>query len=82
MAMAGKGVYVRATTANMGLNNVYDEINKLEKAEYEAKIYTDFAEMFQWPFGVALVFLLAELLISNRKNRFRIFGNQHRDLSL
>ena len=72
-AVAGKGIYVRATTANMGLNNVYDEISKLEKAEYEAKIYTDFAEMFQWPFGVALVFLLAELLISNRKNRFRIF---------
>jgi Ca-activated chloride channel family protein len=72
-AMAGKGIYVRATTANMGLSNVYDEINKLEKSEYEAKIYTDFAEMFQWPFGVAVVFLLMELLISNRKNRFRIF---------
>ncbi len=74
VAMAGKGIYVRATTANMGLNNVYDEINKLEKTEYDAKIYTDFAEMFQWPFGVALAFLLVELLISNRKNRFRIFG--------
>ncbi len=74
VAMAGKGVYVRATAANMGLNNVYDEINKLEKTEYEAKIYTDFAEMFQWPFGVVLVLLLVELLISNRKNRFRIFG--------
>ena len=73
MAMAGKGIYVRATTANMGLNNVFDEISKLEKSEYEAKIYSDFAEMFQWPFGVALLFLLAELLISNRKNRFRIF---------
>ena len=73
MAMAGKGIYVRATTANMGLNNVYDEINKLEKSEYEALIYTDFAEMFQWAFGAALVFLLAELLVSNRKNRFRIF---------
>jgi len=73
VAMSGKGVYVRATTANMGLNNVYDEISKLEKSEYESKIYTDFAEMFQWFFGVALVFLLAELLISNRKNRFRIF---------
>jgi len=57
----------------MGLNNVFDEINKLEKAEYEAKIYSDFAEMFQWVFGVALLFLLLELLISNRKNRFRIF---------
>jgi Ca-activated chloride channel family protein len=73
VAMAGKGIYVRATAANMGLNNVYDEINKLEKAEYDAKIYTDFAEMFQWPFGVALVFLLVELLISNRRNRFRLF---------
>ena len=75
MAMVGNGVYVRATTANMGLNNVYDEINKLEKSEYDAKIYTDFAEMFQWPLGVALVFLLAELLISNRRNRFRIFSS-------
>ncbi|MDR2038425.1 MAG: VWA domain-containing protein [Bacteroidales bacterium] len=74
VAMAGKGIYVRATSANMGLNNVYEEISKLEKAEYEAKIYTDFAEMFQWPFGVALVFLLIELLISNRKNRFRLFN--------
>ena len=73
MASAGNGIYVRATTANMGLNNVYDEINKLEKSEYEALIYTDFSEMFQWPFGVALAFLLMELLISNRKNRFKIF---------
>jgi Ca-activated chloride channel family protein len=73
MAMAGKGIYVRATTANMGLNNVYDKISELEKAEYDAKIYTDFAEMFQWPFGAALLFLLIELLISNRRNRFRIF---------
>ena len=72
-ALAGNGIYLRATTANMGLNHVFDEINKLEKTEYEAKIYSDYAEMFQWPFGVALLFLLAELLISNRKNRFRIF---------
>ena len=72
-AMAGKGIYVRATTANMGLNNVFDEINKLEKAEYEAKVYSDFAEMFQWAFGAALILLLVELLLSNRKNRFSIF---------
>ena len=76
IAIAGKGIYVRATTANMGLNTVFDEINKLEKTEFEAKIYADFAEMFQWFFGVAVLFLLSELLISNRKNRFRIFGNK------
>jgi Ca-activated chloride channel family protein len=73
VAMAGKGVYVRATSSNIGLNNVFDEINKLEKAEYDAQIYTDFAEMFQWPFGVAFAILLLEVLLSNKKNRFRIF---------
>ena len=73
MVSAGKGLYVRATTANMGLNNVLDEINKLDKIEYESKVYADFAELFQWFFGMALLFLLVELLISNRRNRFRIF---------
>ena len=72
-AMAGNGIYVRATAANMGLNHVFEEINKLEQTEYDAKVYSDFAEMFQWPFAAAFLFLLAELLISNRKNRFRIF---------
>ena len=74
MTIEGNGIYIRATTANMGLNNILDEINKLDKSEYDAKIYTDFAEMFQWFFGVALVFLLSELFISNRKNRLKIFG--------
>jgi Ca-activated chloride channel family protein len=76
VAVAGKGIYVRATTANMGLNNVYEEIGKLEKSEYEARIYTDYAEMFQWPFGVAFALLLLELFISNKRNKFRLFNLQ------
>ncbi|MDR3093829.1 MAG: VWA domain-containing protein [Bacteroidales bacterium] len=73
VALAGKGIYVRATAPNMGLNDVFDEISKLETSEYDAKIYTDFAEMFQYPFGMALVLLLIELLISDKKNKFRLF---------
>ena len=73
VALAGKGIYVRATAPNMGLNDVFDEISKLETSEYDAKIYTDFAEMFQYPFGIALVLLLIELLISDKKNKFRLF---------
>jgi len=72
MVVAGNGIYVRATTANMGLNTVLEEIDKLDKAGFEARVYADFAEMFQWFFGIALTFLLIEQLISNRKNRFRI----------
>jgi len=74
-AIAGGGIYVRATTANMGLNDVFDEISRLETTEFESLVYADFAEMFQWAFGAAFVLLLAEALISNRKNRFRIFEN-------
>jgi Ca-activated chloride channel family protein len=76
VALAGKGIYVRATSSNMGLNDVFDEISKLETTEYDAKIYTDFAEMFQYPFGVALLLLLIEVLISGKRNKFSLFGKQ------
>jgi Ca-activated chloride channel family protein len=72
-ASAGKGIYVRATASNMGLTDVLDEISDLEKSEYDAKIIVDYAEWFQWPFGAALLLLLTELLISGKRNKFRLF---------
>jgi Ca-activated chloride channel family protein len=73
-ASAGKGIYVRATASNMGLTDVLDEIDHLEKTEYDAKIIVDYAELFQWPFGAALLLLLVELLVSYKKNnKFKLF---------
>jgi Ca-activated chloride channel family protein len=72
MTEAGKGVYVRASAANMGLNTLFEEINRLKRSEYDVKVYTDYAEVYPWAIGVSLMFLLLELIISNRRNKFRL----------
>ena len=70
IAAAGKGIYVRATNTEAGLNTIFDEINKLNKATFEAKTYADYADQFQWPMALALVLLLLELIIIERKSKW------------
>jgi Ca-activated chloride channel family protein len=77
IAAAGKGIYVRATNTEAGLNTIFNEINKLNKATFEARTYAEYADQFQWPMAMALVLLLLELIIIERKSKwsdkFRLF---------
>lgn len=70
IAAAGNGVYIRSTDSRIGLNTVFDEINKMEKQEMEVRIYSDYDERFQYIFGLALILLLTDLFILERKNRW------------
>jgi len=70
IATAGEGVYIRSTDTRVGLDKLFDEINKMEKQEMESKIYSDYDERFQYVFGIGLFFLLLEFIILERKNRW------------
>jgi Ca-activated chloride channel family protein len=70
IAAAGNGIYIRSTDSRVGLNAIFDEINKMEKQEMDAKIYSDFDERFQYMFGAGLILLLIEFLVLERKNRW------------
>jgi Ca-activated chloride channel family protein len=70
IAAAGEGVYIRSTDTRVGLDKLFDEINKMEKQEMEARIYSDYDERFQYVFGVGLFFLLLEFFILERKNKW------------
>ncbi|KPK85153.1 MAG: hypothetical protein AMS27_08120 [Bacteroides sp. SM23_62_1] len=70
IAAAGNGVYIRSTDSRVGLNIIFDEINKMEKQEMDAKIYSDFDERFQYLFGAGLILLLIEFFTLERKNRW------------
>ena len=80
IAAAGNGIYVRASNSNVGLSKIYDDIEKLDKSEIEAKVFTDYDDQFQWFVGLAIVLLLLEVLISSGKKgwekRFNIFGSK------
>jgi len=70
IAEAGNGVYVRANNAQVGLNTLFDEINKLEKTEMESLVYSDYDDQFQYFFAIGLILILLEFFILERKNRF------------
>ena len=69
VAAAGGGMYIRSTNTRLGLNVLFDEIEKMEKQELEARIYSEYEERFQYLAGLAFIILLADLFIMERKNR-------------
>lgn len=70
IADAGGGVYVKATNADVGLKNVLNAIDNLDKKEFESKRYSDYEDQFQWITAIAFFVLLLELLISERKSKW------------
>jgi Ca-activated chloride channel homolog len=78
IASTGKGIYVRANNTDVGLNKILDEIDKMEKKEFDTKIYSDYEDQFQFFIAFALFFLITEILIFERRSKwFRkldIFG--------
>lgn len=68
IAVAGDGAYVRATSANSGLNIIMDQIAKIQRKTVDSKNFKDFEDRFQFFLGLAILMLLIEFFIANRKN--------------
>ena len=81
IATTGNGVYIRSTNSQLGLSNVFKEINKMNKTLFEAKVYTEYSNQFQWAFGISLLFLFFELIILERKSKWsekiKLFENKN-----
>ncbi len=71
VAKAGNGMYVRATPTNLGLNDIVSDIRKLEKQELSSVIYEDFNEQFHYFFILAVLLLVVEVLLLERKSPWR-----------
>lgn len=69
VAAAGKGTYARASTNDAGLNKIFDEINKIEKKEYEAKVFSEYRNTYIYFVAVALLLIILELMILERTTR-------------
>ena len=67
IAEVGDGIYRRASNSNVGLDEIFEEINKSDKSEIESKIFSDYEDQFQWFLGAAIILLIIELLISSGK---------------
>ncbi|MBQ1679876.1 MAG: VWA domain-containing protein [Bacteroidales bacterium] len=73
IAGAGNGKYVRAGNAEFGLNPIIEDIRTLDKEQFNSVVFEDFDEQYMYFFGIALFFLILELLVPERKARRKLF---------
>ncbi len=70
IASTTDGEFFRASTGNVGLNKLYSDLNNLNKSEIETKIYSEYEDQFYYFIALALLLLLLDLLILERKNPY------------
>ena len=68
IAQAGKGMYIRVDNSNSAQRILQGEIDKLAKADVETTIFTEFDEQFIVVAWIALILLVLEVLVLERKN--------------
>jgi len=82
IALSTGGAYIRATNRSLGLDEIVRKIDEVEKKELTSTLFEDFNEQFQYLIGGALLLLLLEFAILERKNRllnrFDIFSKHDR----
>ena len=66
---AGNGEYIAANNIRRGINDLIDELGELEKSEMESKVYSDYDDQFQYLVALALLILIVEFIILERKNK-------------
>lgn len=69
IAQAGNGIYVRANNVEVGVQSIFNQLNKLEKVEYNARIFSDYEDRFQFFIFISLLLILVDLLLFERKGR-------------
>jgi Ca-activated chloride channel family protein len=80
IALAGKGVYARDNNTSTALSAVFNQINSMEKNQFGSKVFTDYESRFQYFITGAILFLLAELIITNKRSKWwddlNLFGEK------
>lgn len=74
VAAAGDGAYIRAGNTEFGLNPIIDDLKQLDQQQFRSIVFEDFEEQYMYFFAIALVFLLIEFLVGNKRVGKRMFA--------
>lgn len=69
IAKAGNGIYVRCDNTNTAMRAIEKELDTLATTELETQVFTDYNEQFQTFALLALLILIIDFFIFNRKNK-------------
>jgi Ca-activated chloride channel family protein len=69
IALTTGGKYYHATSGEMELDKIYDDISKMEKKELEGKLMVQYEDRYQYFLFISVLLLVAEFLLSERRSR-------------
>lgn len=67
IALATGGKYYNASAGEIELDRIFDDIGKMEKKELEGTLVTRYDDRYQWPLLLALLCIVGEFFVSERK---------------
>ncbi len=69
IAVTGGGSYIRASSTSIGLDEIFSDIRKMDQSELESTMYTEYNDQFQIFTALAIILMVLEIIIMDRKNR-------------
>lgn len=71
ISLATGGKFYHASGGEIELDRIFDEISKMEKKELEGTLVTRYDDRYQWPLLLAIVLMLGEFFLPERKKLVR-----------
>ena len=68
IAEATGGIYTRSRNDNFGLEDIITRLDEIEATQLTQVTFEEYDEQYQWFLGVALLLLIAEIFIMERRN--------------
>ncbi len=66
----GNGSYINGSNTEDAVAFIKEELNKMDKKEFEAKQFAEYKDQFQWFLGIGLLFLFLDVFLLDRKTKW------------
>lgn len=74
IAEAGGGAYIQAGNEEFGLNPIINDIRAMEGELFSSVVFEEYDEQYMYFFAIALILLVIEMLVGERKNARKLFN--------
>lgn len=70
IAGEGNGEYINGANTEEAVSYIREQLNQMDKKEFEAKQFAEYKDQFQWFLGIGLLFLFLDIFLLERKTRW------------
>ncbi|MFD2586650.1 VWA domain-containing protein [Croceitalea marina] len=70
IAQEGNGQYINGSNTEEAVEFIKEQLNQMDKKEFEAKQFAEYKDQFQWFLAIGLLFLFLDIFLLDRKTKW------------